>query len=42
MIKAGPESLSVEELVAIVLRTGKKGKHVLELSRIFLKGLTAR
>ncbi|WP_038034593.1 MULTISPECIES: RadC family protein [unclassified Thermotoga] len=37
MIKAGPESLSVEELVAIVLRTGKKGKHVLELSKDLLE-----
>jgi len=33
LIKAGPEALSNEELIAILLRTGKRGKHVLELSQ---------
>lgn len=30
---AGPESLSIEELLAIILRTGKKGKSVYELAQ---------
>ncbi|PLV55787.1 DNA repair protein RadC [Thermotoga sp. SG1] len=33
LIKAGPDALSNEELLAVLLRTGKKGKHVLELSK---------
>ncbi|PLV60357.1 hypothetical protein AS005_03505 [Thermotoga sp. KOL6] len=37
LIKAGPEALSKEELIAILLRTGRKGKHVLELARILFE-----
>jgi len=33
LIKYGPDKLSEEELFAIILRTGSKGKNVLELSR---------
>lgn len=37
MAKYGPESLKDEELMAILLRTGYRGKNVLELSREILK-----
>lgn len=37
LIKYGPEKLSEAELLAILLRTGKKGQNVIELSRQILK-----
>jgi DNA repair protein RadC len=37
LIKYGPGKLSNEELLAIVLRTGKKGMNVLEVSQNFFK-----
>lgn len=37
MMKAGPEALSNEELIAILLRTGAEDKGVLELAREILK-----
>ncbi len=37
MLRAGPEALSNEELIAILLRTGSEDKGVLELARDILK-----
>lgn len=37
LIKYGPEKLSNSELLAILLRTGKKGENVVELARKILK-----
>lgn len=39
MIRLGPEKLSNQELLAILLRTGNKEKHVLELSAYLLSSL---
>lgn len=36
LMKYGPEKLSNEELLAVILRTGKKGQNVLELSKKIL------
>jgi len=37
LINRGPQSLSNSELLAILLRTGKKGLNVLDLSRMLLQ-----
>lgn len=37
LIKYGPERLSNSELLAIILRTGKKGENVLDLANKLLK-----
>ncbi|ACG62404.1 TPA: DNA repair protein RadC [Streptococcus equi subsp. zooepidemicus] len=39
LIRLGPEKLSNQELLAILLRTGNKEKHVLELSAYLLSSL---
>lgn len=39
LIRMGPEKLSNQELLAILLRTGNKEKHVLELSAYLLSSL---
>lgn len=39
LLRHGPEGLSDHELVAILLRTGIKGKSVLDVSRELIKGL---
>ncbi|MBO8139226.1 MAG: DNA repair protein RadC [Thermosipho sp. (in: Bacteria)] len=37
LMKKGPESLSNEELIAILLRTGSKGQDVLKTSKLLLE-----
>lgn len=39
LIRLGPEKISNQELLAILLRTGNKEKHVLELSAYLLSSL---
>ncbi|HEL0623182.1 TPA: DNA repair protein RadC [Streptococcus equi subsp. zooepidemicus] len=39
LIRLGPEKLSNQELLAILLRTGNKEKHILELSAYLLSSL---
>lgn len=39
LIRLGPEKLSNQEQLAILLRTGNKEKHVLELSAYLLSSL---
>ncbi len=34
LLKSGPDALSVEELIAILLRTGGDGKNVMDLARM--------
>lgn len=41
LIAYGPEKLSTTELLAILLRTGKKGQNVLEMSKSLLRQFTA-
>ncbi len=38
LIAKGPQNLKDEELLAILLRTGREGKNVLELSKQIFKG----
>lgn len=42
LIKYGPEKLSNSELLAILLRSGKKGENVIELANKILKKFGAR
>jgi DNA repair protein RadC len=41
LIAYGPEKLSTAELLAILLRTGKKGQHVVDMSKSILRQFKA-
>ena len=42
LVNRGTDALTNEELLAILLRTGTKGKHVLELSKEILEKFTPK